>query len=298
MASDGVLSMQARIRKYLGRAPTLTRTLQTARAVLHLGPWRHAARALVRRNRPPLYGTAAAQARVPLQLDASRLVQALRADGIAMANQLPADVLSRVRAVTDELRPNEYGHFHEHPDVRALVQCVDVLEVVRGYLEAEPELLECTLVIHHPEDPASRPVHPQRLFHFDYAGWQSLNLFVYFTDVNEDSGAHQVIIGTHRHRNIRDAFRQRVPDDKILAKYPDRVRTITGPAGTMFFEDTEAFHRRQLMKDRRVMLNVLYASHRSWLSKGRLTPNYSDYLQSLRTSGVGTHRPQSVLPRG
>ena len=28
------------------------------------------------------------------------------------------------------------------------------------------------------------------------------------------------------------------------------------------------------------MLNILFASHRSWLSKGRLTVKYADYLRS------------------
>lgn len=151
-----------------------------------------------------------------------------------------------------------------------------------GAICAEPELLECNLVVAHTEDPANRNIDGQRLFHFDYAGWHSLNLFVFLTNVEEDSGAHQVVAGTHCSRNIWDAIRSSVPDYEIMARYGARVRTITGPAGTMFFEDTAAFHRRQIVKTRRVMLNILYASHRSWLSKGRLIPKYSDYLLSRR----------------
>lgn len=286
-ATNSVLSIPARIRGCLRRSPVLSQTLQAGRALLHFGPWRYVARAIVRRNRPPLHGDAA-QTSTPLQLNAAQLVQNLRADGVALANNMPADVLGRVRAVTDELLPGEYGGFHEHPDIRALVRCADVLEVVRGYLRAEPELLECTLVVHRDEDPASRAIHPQRRFHFDYAGWQSLNLFVYLSDVQEDSGAHQVVVGTHRSRKMRDAIRPWVLDDEIMARYPGRIRTITGPAGTMFFEDTEAFHRRLNLTRRRVMLNILYASHRSWLSEGRLTPKYSDYLLSHGATGTGS----------
>jgi hypothetical protein len=50
----------------------------------------------------------------------------------------------------------------------------------------------------------------------------------------------------------------------------------------MFFEETVAFHRRVILMQRRVMLNILYASHRSWLSRGRLVPKYSDYVLSRR----------------
>ncbi len=292
MSTHRALSIQARIRRRLHNAPALTRALQTGRAVLHFGPWRHAAHAIIRWIRPPQAGNGV-QTPTSLGLNTCQLARSLRDDGMAMANHLPPNVLSRVRTVTDELPPGEYGDFHEHPDFRALVQCADVLDVVRGYLGAEPELLECTLVVHHAEDPASRKLHPQRLFHSDYAGWKSLALFVYLTDVSEDSGAHQVVVGTHCTRNMWDAIRPWVPENEINARYAGRIRTITGPAGTMFFEDTEAFHRRLIIARRRAMAIILYASHRSWLSKDRPTPKYSDYLLSRGASDLDAECPHS-----
>lgn len=197
-ASNKAGRIQARIRQALLTAPILTSTLQSCRAAVHFGPWRHAARAIIRMARPP-------QAEPPkqsvslLQFDSSRLVEALRTDGIAMAGVLPTGLLQRVRQVTDNMPPGEYGEFHEVPDVRSLVECPAAVAVARGYLRAEPALLECNLVVAHPEDPTSRPKRgSQRTFHFDYAGWDWLNLFVYLTDVSQDSGAHQIIVGTHR----------------------------------------------------------------------------------------------------
>lgn len=282
-----------RIRKALRATPALTTTLNAARALVHFGPWRHAARALIRWKRPPLLDDVTRSAGF-LSLNALELAQTLRGDGMARAGHLPPDMLSRVRGITDDLPPGEYGEFHVQPDIRTLVLGVDVLDVLRGYLGAEPELLECNLVVGHAEDPARTPIHVQRHFHFDFAGWQSLNLFVYLTDVENDSGAHQVVIGTHRVRQVRDAIRPWVPDDEISARYPGRVRTIAWPAGTMFFESTEAFHRRLILKRRRVMLNVLYASHRSWSSGGRLTPKYSDYVRAHRCQvNPGARQPRN-----
>lgn len=282
IANKSTTCIQARIRRALLRVPLLSQKLQAGRAILRFGPWSHAARAIIRRYRPPHNGPAGETSR-PLQLSVSQLAHALRVDGMAVANDLPQDLLTHIRAVTDELPPGEYGDFHEHPDVRAIVQCLDVLSVVRSYLGAEPELLECNVVVAHPESAGSPKIGSQRLFHFDYAGWHSLNLFVYLTDVEEGSGAHQVVAGTHCSRNMRDAIRPSIPDEEIMARYAGRIRTITGRAGTMFFEDTTAFHRRLLVRRRRVLLNVLYASHRSWLSKGRLIPKYSDYLRRAGT---------------
>ena len=96
----------------------------------------------------------------------------------------------------------------------------------------------------HAEDPANLNVNAQRRFHFDYAGWHALNLFVYLAEVREVSGAHQVVAGTHYAHRMRDAIQPWIPDDEIMARYAGQVRTITGPARTMFFEDTAAFQRR------------------------------------------------------
>lgn len=285
MAADGARCIQSRIRDRLRHAPTLTRVLQAARAVLHFGPWRHAARAIIRRNRPPQYGIGLATLD-RLDLNKSQLVQTLRVDGMAVAGQLPPDVLSGVRAIADELPPGVYGDIHEHPEIRILARSARVLDVVRGYLRAEPELLECTLTVHAAENPASRKIHGQRHFHFDYAGWHSLVLFIYLTDVREDSGAHEVVVGTHGSRSLWDAIRISIPDEEVAARYAGRIRTITGAAGTMFFENTDAFHRRLIMRRRRVMLSFLYASHRSWLSKGRLVPKHADYLRSHEASDL------------
>lgn len=272
--------IQARIRQALLKSPRLTRTLQSGRALVHFGPWRHAARAVIQMARPP-QEEAGAENPALLQFDGKRLVETLRADGVAVPGTLPASVLSRLRAITDNLPPGEYGDFDVVPEVCALTRCGAIKGVARGYMQAEPVLLECNLVVSRAENPNSRPQKAsQRQFHFDYAGWHSLNLFIYLTDVTEHSGAHQIIVGTHRGRNAWDAVRVAIPDQEIEDRFQNRIRTITGPAGTMFFEDTSAFHRRRVHTTRRVMLNILYASHRAWLSKGRLTQKYSDFIRS------------------
>lgn len=272
--------IQTRIRLALRAWPRLYRTLQSGRAVLFWGPWRHAARAVVRMTRPPQ-----AEADTPntsvLQFDSAQLVETLRADGMAMAGSLPSDVLGRVRAITDQLPPGEYADFHDIvPDVRALVQCPATVRVTRGYLRAEPELLECTLVVSHAADFVVPPKKNSLPFHFDYPGWHSLNLFIYLTDVSQDSEAHEVVVGTHCSRNAWDSVRIEIPDHEIKDRFSNFIRPIIGSAGTMFFEDTAAFHRRPMHTRRRVMLNIVYASHRGWLSKGRLQATYADYLRS------------------
>lgn len=272
--------IQAKIRRAFMAAPALNRAQQSCRAIIHYGPWQVAARALVKIARPPR--NKFRQPDLPfLRLNTAQLVQTIHDDGSAVIGALGADALHRLRDITDRLPPGEYCEFDAVPDVHSLAKNDAILEAVRGYLKAEPELLECSLIVADAEDPAVSPAYDsQRHWHFDYAGWHSLNLFVYLTDVTEDSGVHQVVVGSHRSRRLWDAIRGAIPDEEIRSRYPNKVKTIAGPAGTMFFEDTSAFHRRHLHLRRRVLLNIAYASHRSWLSKGRLTLRYSDYLRA------------------
>jgi hypothetical protein len=217
------------------------------------------------------------------ELDAASVVSAVRSEGVCVVGQLPEELLNSIRRVTDELPAGEYARFHEaNRDVRELVNDEVVLSVLRTFFRAEPELLECTVVVHRAEDDALKPKNSQRYYHFDYAGWDSLNLFVYLSDVEGDSGAHEIVVGTHRRRRVRDAIRPWIPDEEIERRFEGRIRRITGPAGTMFFENTEAFHRRLRMKRRRVILNVLFASHRGLFSHGRLARPYAEYLEAQR----------------
>jgi hypothetical protein len=222
------------------------------------------------------------------ELDPGDVCAALRSDGICVLGQLPPSFVRDLRGVTDTLPPREYARFHEaNEEVRKLVTDEAVLAVVRMYFGAEPEMLECNMVVGEMEDDAPTSANGQLRFHFDYAGWQSLNLFVYLTEVEPESGAHEIIPGTHRGKRLRHVIQPWLADEEVAACFGDRIRTIAGPAGTLFFENTEAFHRRRAVRNRRVMLNVLWASHRGMLSRGRLTNSYATYLERLERSGTG-----------
>ena len=277
------------VRRKLRSHKSLASFLRSARAAFHFGPWRGIARATIRFTHPPKRDATSSSLLPAIEPD--RIAQQLRADGVCIAGALPKGMIERLRDATALLPRAEYGAFHEaNADVAALVRDPSVLAVVRSYLGAEPVLLECNLVVHDSQPAhamrAPRPIGPlsQRRFHFDFAGWHSLNLFVYLTDVDEQSGAHEVAVGTHTGKTLRDAVRPSLDDDEALARFGPRIRAITGAAGTMFFEDTEAFHRRGPVIKRRVMLNVLFASHRGLFSRGRLVRPYQSALRrgSLR----------------
>lgn len=271
---------QEKLRQLLAAAPALRRIAQSARAVIHFGPWRQAARAIIRRLRPPEKDLSAWNCAL-FSTEASQLLADLLEQGCANAGTLPPDALCRIQAISDHLPPGEYGEFQVAPDIDSVTQ--SATEIAREYLRAEPALVECTLFVSSPENPSAKISRDSdRHFHFEDAGWHSLSLFVYLTDVSMESGAHQLVAGTHRGMKFRDAIRGMIPEDEVLRRYPDQLRSVIGPPGTMFFEDTSTIHRRRLYKTRHVILHILFVSHRSWSSRGRRIRTYSEYLRAHR----------------
>jgi hypothetical protein len=201
-------------------------------------------------------------------LDPAAVVAEVRKNSIAVPGMLPETFVRRVRELTDRLPPNEYQQVHEgDDDLRELVEDSGLWSVLRCYFKCEPVLLEASLFVSRPE--GNDADYGQNSFHFDYAGWESLNLFVYLTDVGDSSSYHVVARGSHRKRSIREIMGGRYSDSRGAELFGSTLLAVKGPAGTFFFENTEAFHQRRRGNERRVMLNLLFSSHRSYLSHGR-----------------------------
>ena len=78
-------------------------------------------------------------------------------------------------------------------------------------------------------------------FHRDRDDWRGLTLFVYLTDVDEDSGPHHFVRGSHRTRPER-FWRAHEIESLEKAFGRDAIRVVTGEAGTAFLEDSIGIH--------------------------------------------------------
>ncbi len=96
-----------------------------------------------------------------------------------------------------------------------------------------------------------------------------VKVFVYLEDVDEDAGPFKYALGTHgkgdrrlRLRSLFDGWNFRV-DDQLLESRIDRgrLRTLTGPAGTVVFADTIGFHKGGFATRKpRLVMQTLYTS--------------------------------------
>mgnify|MGYP001421343015 CR=1 FL=1 len=83
-------------------------------------------------------------------------------------------------------------------------------------------------------------------FHYDVHGLNYLYVFFYITDCDVESGAHEMIIGSHAKKDFFEHLigPARQTREKLQNFYElEKFVTISGKAGLGFFEDTSCFHR-------------------------------------------------------
>ena len=104
--------------------------------------------------------------------------------------------------------------------------------------------------------PHQDPVLNAQMFHQDRDRLSFLKFFMYVTDVNEDTGPHVYLAGSHRKLDKRLRRDGRITDEAIRAsgEWPN-VRRLVAPAGTIMAVDTAGLHKGEvpLVNDRLVL---------------------------------------------
>lgn len=103
-----------------------------------------------------------------------------------------------------------------------------------------------------------KPEHAE-MFHRDVDDLRFVMLFVYLTDVTADSGPHIFVRGSHKSEELSE--RIRYSDESVEAVFgKNDILTLTGPAGTMFLENTFGLHRGiPPASQPRLIFQVLYS---------------------------------------
>lgn len=97
-------------------------------------------------------------------------------------------------------------------------------------------------------------------FHFDLDDWRMLKFFFNLVDVDEGTGPHVFVKGSHRRRAMKHQLTLMVghPADEVLGYYgKDSTVTLTGKAGFGFGEDPFGFHMGTVPTEKpRLMMEV------------------------------------------
>lgn len=155
------------------------------------------------------------------------------------------------------------------PHLLELALDPNLLGIVSSYLGCPPVISELNVVWSHPADKLAKY---GQSFHRDTNDFKWISMFVYLTDSDVDSGAHQFIKGTHDFKTYDRMVLEAVKDpetrqvlqdcgvdvgklprsaydfrynrlDKFYEKAFENERMVlSGPAGSIILEDTRGLH--------------------------------------------------------
>jgi hypothetical protein len=143
------------------------------------------------------------------------------------------------------------------PAIVDLINAPAVLNLAGAYLGCSPTLSSVGLRWSFPT--ANAPRRDVQRFHRDPDDWRFLKLFVYLTDVDQESGPHVYVRGSHR---ATGGIRARAYDDRTVERRygSASITPVTGKAGTAFMADTSGIHMGMPPRGRpRLMLAAQYS---------------------------------------
>jgi hypothetical protein len=125
-----------------------------------------------------------------------------------------------------------------------------MLDVVNSYFGLWSKLTYVDLWYTPPAEPGVERVSSQR-WHRDYNDERLVKVFVYLTDVDEDTGPLEFVLGSTPGGEYGDVWPWRPvsndlypPQEEFDQRIPESAHvTLTGPEGSMIFCNTSGFHR-------------------------------------------------------
>jgi len=167
-----------------------------------------------------------------------------------------------------------------------------LLAVAQEYLGLEPILDNARMWWSVPFGGRAKSAAAQ-LYHFDMDRLKFVKFFVYLTDVDEHTGPHCYVTGSHACKPIRLRSDGRKRDDEIRGAYPlDAFAELTGGRGTIIAVDTSGFHKgKDLTRGERLILQIEFATSRFGADNRaiRFTPEIREPLRRLRAERPRTY---------
>ena len=102
-----------------------------------------------------------------------------------------------------------------------------------------------------------------QMFHYDLDDYRFLKFFFYLTDVDNQSGPHICVRGSHKNKKLSHILLRKRETDKDIINYygEDSLVTICGEAGCGFVEDPLCFHKGLTPSHKdRLLLQIEFAT--------------------------------------
>ena len=151
-----------------------------------------------------------------------------------------------------------------HPLVRRIAEDAQVNEIVRrnlGYWPASRDVRLMWSFVSDCSDDTRRAATQTINYHFDVHHFSFVYANYYLLDTDARSGAHAMILGSHRDKPTRWLLRSARQSDAAIQAHYGKARelVIEGRAGYGFMQDASCYHKALAPVDgERLLLQIRY----------------------------------------
>lgn len=152
----------------------------------------------------------------------------------------------------------------------------EIISIVKAYLNTKTISINASFFISNPVRTSNVEKYSNaQYFHWDNDFTKFLKLYVYLTDVDDFSGPHVFIQGTHKSKVYRHKLCRLYSDENIYENYPsEKIIKFIGNQGSAFFVDSYGIHKGEAPKNKsRILLNFHFGAGKIFYRNGDIIVN-------------------------
>ncbi len=153
----------------------------------------------------------------------------------------------------------------QYPLIQKLVMDPSLLALAQNYLKAPP-VLDAVNMWWCTSYSKAASAEAAQMYHFDLERPKWIKIFIYLTDITEETGPHCFVAKSHRSKAIpwkllRRGY-ARIEDEEVAQNYrPEDILVMTGSKGTLLAEDTRGLHKGLHLKHgERLIFQIQYSN--------------------------------------
>ena len=147
--------------------------------------------------------------------------------------------------------------------LKRLIISKDIIDIASKYINSKRLSINVSYFISLPvKTSESEKYKNAQYFHWDNDFTKFLKLYIYLSDVDEGSGPHVYIEGTHKSKRFEHSLTRLYSDEEIYESYPN-IKKFYGESGSFFFTDSYGLHKGEVpVTSPRIMLNIHFGSNK------------------------------------
>ena len=147
--------------------------------------------------------------------------------------------------------------------VKTFLTSRPIISLAKNYLNRQHFSISASFFLSNPIEISKQEKYSNaQFFHWDNDFSKFLKLYIYLTDVDEDSGPHIYIPKSHKKKKLESSLARLYDDNFIYSSYDEKIK-YKGKAGSIFFADGYGLHKGETPKKKsRLILNVHFGRNK------------------------------------